>query len=348
MVEKIKKEKISKRTNRKQNFKKFIESGYENLDLFRKFCKNDENLLIYTCLTEKELLEYINKIKEIEKPEDQIKYLINNQPYMNETEARFDRCVSSIAKYLKGYIEYNGFVMANAQGDSNDWSAEFWAKFCKICNFYRIRWFHSDTLKKKTSVNYNKMLYKEFIYITRLSISSERKHQAFKATQDQNSSIFKLSLDSKLETDDSNNGKTLGEIIRDNTNDSETMIDKTHVSSIINKALSLCKEYPESNELYDKIKDFYDKQDLSGFDKKVIILGKIFLYKAGLVSPKILTFIKMLSSTYKAKYNISQVRINTLLSENKNKKPVKRAFQKKKKTTEMTWKELILHKRGEL
>ena len=240
--------------------------------------------------------------------------------------------------------------MANAQGDSNDWGAEFWAKFCKICNFYRTRWFHSETLTKKTSVTYNKMLYKEFIYITRLSISSERKHQAFKATQDQNASIFKLSLDGKLESDDNNslNGKSLGEIVQDEEYGHEYMFNQSHISNLLSKALELCKEYPESNALYDKIADFYDKQDTVGFDKKTVVLGKIFLYKAGLVSPKILTFIKMLSSTYKAKYNISQARVNTQIAEYKTKKPVKYAFQKKKKTTEMTWKELLIHKRGEL
>ena len=349
MVNGIKKEKILKRTNRKQNFKKFVETGYSNLELFRKFCKNDEDLLIYTCITDKELQEYIDKIKKFKTEEEQIKYLVNNQPFMNETEERFNRCISSMAKYLKGYIEYNGFVMANAQGDSSDWGAEFWAKFCKICNFYRTRWFHTNTLSKKTSVVYNKMLYKEFIYITRLSISSERKHQAFKATQDfNNASIFKLSLDGKLESEDSENGKALGEVIRDEEHGDEAMFNQVQLNSILNKALSLCKEYPEANALYDQIKDFYDKQDIAGFDKKVIVLGKIFLYKAGLVSPKILTFIKMLSSTYKAKYQISPARVNTQIAQYKSKKPVKYAFQNKKKTTEMTWKELLIHKRGEL
>lgn len=349
MVAGIKKEKISKRTNRKQNFKKFVESNYENLELFKKFCKNDENLLIYTCLTESELREYIDKLKVFSTQEEQIKFLINNQPFMNETEERFNRCITSIAKYLKGYIEYNGFIMANAQGDSNDWGAEFWAKFCKICNFYRTRWFHSETLNKKTSVTYNKMLYKEFIYITRLSISSERKHQAFKATQDfNNASIFKLSLDGKLESDDNENGKALGEVIQDEEHGSEAMFHQTAFNGLIRRALDLCKKYSESNAIYDKIADFYDKQDMTGFDKKTIVLGKIFLYKAGLVSPKMLSFIKLLSSTYKAKYNISQAKVNAQLAEFKNRKPVKYTFQKKKKSTEMTWKELLLHKRGEL
>ena len=133
---KIKKAKLSKRTNRKQNFKKFIESGYVNYQAFLNACKNDENLLIYTCLQKEELEVYIEKMKEFETVDDQIKYLVNNQPYANETVERFDRVVESIAKYLKGYIEYNGFRMANSSGDNEDWTSEFWAKYCKICDFY--------------------------------------------------------------------------------------------------------------------------------------------------------------------------------------------------------------------
>ena len=58
---KIKKSKLLKRTNRKENFKKFIASGYSDQQAFLNACKNDENLLIYTCLTPSELNEYIEK-----------------------------------------------------------------------------------------------------------------------------------------------------------------------------------------------------------------------------------------------------------------------------------------------
>ena len=60
---------------------------------------------------------------------------------------------------VKGYIEYNGYRMANSSGDNNDWTSEFWAKFCKICQFYRTRWFFPDSLKKKSTVVYNKIQY---------------------------------------------------------------------------------------------------------------------------------------------------------------------------------------------
>lgn len=42
---KIKKAKISKRTNRKQNLKKFFDSGCTDIQAFFNACKNDENLL---------------------------------------------------------------------------------------------------------------------------------------------------------------------------------------------------------------------------------------------------------------------------------------------------------------
>ena len=46
MVKEIKKAKISKKTNRKQNFKKFIDSNYTDIQSFLNACKNDENLLV--------------------------------------------------------------------------------------------------------------------------------------------------------------------------------------------------------------------------------------------------------------------------------------------------------------
>ena len=102
----IKGEKVTKRTNRKQNFKKFIESEYADVNLFLSACKNDENLLIYTCLTKDELQEYINTLKNLPTIDDQIKYLVNNQPAMNATLERYNRCVESIAGHLKNYIHF--------------------------------------------------------------------------------------------------------------------------------------------------------------------------------------------------------------------------------------------------
>lgn len=340
---KIKKAKLSKRTNRKQNFKKFIESGYVNYQAFLNACKNDENLLIYTCLQKEELEVYIEKMKEFETVDDQIKYLVNNQPYANETVERFDRVVESIAKYLKGYIEYNGFRMANSSGDNEDWTSEFWAKYCKICDFYRTRWFYPDRLKKESTVVFTPMQYKEFIYICRMSITGERKHQAFLATQNMEDSLFKVSLDTKLEVGD--NEKTLADVIPDEDHDVNYLVDLANINKILDKALSICKQYPDAIKYYPKIKEFYEKQDPVGFDKKTIMLGKIFLYKAGLTSSKILAFIKSLSATYKARYNISNVRVTAQVAEYKNKKIIK---YKKPKTLDESYKTLILKKRGEL
>lgn len=342
---KIKKAKLSKRTNRKKNFKKFIDSNYTDHQAFVGACRNDENLLIYTCLTKDELSFYIEEMKKHETVDEQIKYLVNNQPTMNENIDRYNRVVESIAHYLKGYIEYNGFRMANAEGDNEDWTSEFWAKYCKICDFYRTRWFYPEKLKKESSVVFTPMLYKEFIYICRMSITGERKHQAFLATLNENMSIFRLSLDSKLENLD--NDKTLADVIPDEDRGADAMLESANLKIIISKALTLCKQYADSAPYYYKIKDFYEKQDPIGFDKKTVILGKIFLYKAGLVSNKILAFIKSLSATYKARYNISTTRITTQIQEAKQKKIVKYNKAKDKEKV-LTWKELVFKKRGEL
>lgn len=354
---KIKKEKLSKRTNRKQNFKKFVESGYTDIRAFLAACKNDENLLIYTCLTQEELLDVIEKMKQQEGGlEEQIKYLVNNQPTMNETPERFDRVKTSIFTYLKGYLSYNAWRMNNGIFSAEDWEAEFWAKYCKVCNFYYVRWFKPDELKKESTVSYTPMLYKEFIYIVRLSISSERKHQAFLATQNPDATIFKLSLDAKVDVGDSE--KSLAEVVADEVTSFETLVEDTNISSIITKALSIIKQYPDANKHYDEIKRFYDVQDTeyivdtttkekAHFDKKIVMLGKIFLYKAGLVSPKTLAFIKTLSSTYKCRYNISNARINAQINEFKSKKQFTPKITKKKKE-ELTYRDLILKKRGEL
>ena len=343
MVKAIKKAKLSKRTNRKQSFKKFIESGYTDIQAFNNACKNDENLLIYTCLEPEELQVYIDKMKEIENPEEQVKYLVNNQPIANSTVERYDRVTKCLAKYLKGYIDYSAYRLSNSSGDNQDWSSEFWAKYCKICNFYRTRWFFPETLKKQSTVTYNPILLKELVYILRCSLSSERKHLAFLATQSIDDSLFKVSLDTKLEV--GSNEKTLAEVIPDEENGVDYLNDTTSLNIILDRALKTCKQYPDAVKYYNEIKDFYYTQDTAGLDKKAVILGKIFLYKAGLVSPKILAFIKSLSSMYKAKYNISTARLNTQAEELKDFKVVK---YKKQKTDDLTWRDLIFMKRGEI
>lgn len=343
-MKEIKKEKIIKRVNRKQSLKKFIDSGYSDKQAFLDACKNDENLLIYTCITDEELDHYLTKMQEFKDVQDQIKFLIENQPAMNETLERYNRCVESIAKYLKGYIDFNGYSMSNREGNNLDWSSTFWLKFYKICEFYRTRWFFPEKLEKKSSVVYNPLLYKEFIYICRMSISSERKYMAFLATQDWWSSIFSLSLDSRVDGGDTDGDKTLGDVIP-SEEDEESMVEQASVTSLIDRALNICKKYTDGEKHYDKIKEFYEKQDSTGFDKKTVVLGKIFLYKAGLVSPKILTFIKALSPTYKIKYNLSMDRVN---AEAENMKKQNRFKQRVKKpeTKEKGWRELIFKKRG--
>lgn len=344
MFPQIKKAKISKRTNRKQNFKKFVESGFTDKQAFLGACKNDENLMIYTCLKDDELQEIFEKLKQFKDVDEVVNYLVNNQPIMNSDPERFDRCCASLATYLKGYIDYNAFRLVNRHNDSQDWGSEFYLKYVKICNFYRTRWFFPETLEKPSTVQYNPMQYKEFLYIVRLSISGDRRHKAFLATQDEESSIFKLSLDSKVEDD--KNEKSLSDVIADSSCDIEQITSSANVSTIIKKALELVKQYPDAEKCYDKIKDFYDKQDPIGFDKKTLLLGKIFLYKAGLVSPKILSFIKALSPTYKTRYNLSQGRVNAQINELKKIKSGK--IIKKPKVTDLGWRDLILKKRGEL
>ena len=66
--------------------------------------------------------------------------------------------------------------------------------------------------------------------------------------------------------------------------------------------------------------NFGVNEDSAKLNKKTVILGKIFLYKAGLRSPKVLSFIKSLSNTYKARFNISNALVNKQISDLKNKK----------------------------
>jgi len=327
MSRKIQGKKLVKKTNYKQNFKKFVESDYTNLESFKKACKNDENLLIYTCLSHKELMYYINNMKALNALgidlEGQIKYLkdVDIQPAMNETEARYDVCILSIADYLKSYITYNGFVMNNGSGDAEDWTSEFWLKYAKICKFYKDRWFHPENLKKASTVEYKFMLYKEFVYICRMSITGERRHQAFLATQKPEASIFKPSLDFRLDSKNDTD-KYLLDVVKDPNIDSDATLNDRNIMEIKKKAIRLSKKYEEGKYSYE-IAKFYTKEDSSGFNKKVVILGKIFLYKAGLHSPKILSFIKSLSNTYKAKFNISSALVNKQVQEYKKKKTIK-------------------------
>lgn len=343
MVAKIEKKRIIKKTNRKQNLKKFIDSDYRNIDLFLSGCKNDEDLLIYTCLEPEELNEYIEKMKNFPTIQEQIQFLIENQPFMNENLKRFEKCIKCLASYIKGYINYNGFLMSNGDGDNKDWSSEFWLKYCKICNFYRTRWFFPESLKKKSTVVYNKILFKEFLYITRRSVSGDRKHKAFLATQDVNASVYKISLDNKIDPN-SDGDKTLADIVPDEK-DEDYITDSSNINLIFRRALQLCSCYQDGLEHYDEIKDFYDKQDPASFKPKVTMLGKIFLYKAGLISPKTLSFIKSLSNTNKVKYNISVAKLNAQIKHFKIKKePVKI----KKATKPKTYVDYIIHKKGEL
>ena len=323
MIRKIQGKKLSKKTNYKQNFKKFIDSGYTNIDAFKKACKNDENLLIYTCLKPAELTKYIEEMKKFDDLDAQIKYLKNPeiQPPMNETEERYETCILSIADYLKNYIAYNGFVMNNGSGDAEDWTSEFWLKYTKICNFYRDRWFHRERLKKESTVKYNPVLYKEFVYICRMSITGEGRHQAFLATQKPDATLFRSSLDFKLDAKNDSD-KSLLDVVKDPITDDELMHGNVNISEIKKKALELSKFY-EGGKYYKQIKAFYEIEDAGGFNKKVVMLGKIFLYKAGLRAPKVLAFIKSLSNTYKLKFNISTALINKEVNEAKHKKVAK-------------------------
>lgn len=337
MVKTEKKARLQKKNGKKSFLVQFVESDYTNFDAFKSLCKDDENLMIYTCLEKNELTDIIKKLKEIPTIEDKLDYLINNQPYMNETEQRYNKCVESITMYLKGYIEYNGWKMANASGDAEDWTNEFWLKFTRLCDFYRVRWFHRDRLSKESKVTYEPKLYKEFIYICRFSITGERKHLGFLATQNKDASLFKTSLDEGLDIDGEK--KSLADVIKDPVVDADTIISNVSTSGIIDKALYLVSQYDEAKMYYDKIKNFYETQELEGVDKKTVTLGKIFLYKAGLVSPNVVKFMKNLSSTYKAKYNISVARLRKLSNDfnkqkiHKSHKPVKR---------EKTWHEIVL------
>ena len=351
MIRKIQGKKLVKKTNYKQNFKKFVESGYTNLDAFKKACKGDENLLIYTCLKPDELNMYIEGMKQFEDLDAQIKYLkrVDVQPAMNETEERYETCILSIADYLKNYITYNGFVMNNGSGSAEDWTSEFWLKYTKICNFYRDRWFHRERLKKESTVKYNPVLYKEFVYICRMSITGERRHQAFLATQKPSSSIFKPSLDFRLDSK-STSEKSLLDVLntKDPSCDIELMLDQANTNNIVNKALALSENY-QKGKYTAQIAKYYRFQDSAGINKKIQTLGKIFLYKAGLVSPKSVSFVKSLSNKYKAKFNISNALLNRQCNNLKKNSTIKAtSYDDVLEDSGKTRVGLLLRKRGTL
>jgi tRNA1(Val) A37 N6-methylase TrmN6 len=87
MLKKIQGKKLSKKTNYKQNFKKFVESDYTNLDAFKKACKGDENLLIYTCLKPDELNVFIEGMKQYEE------HVRMSRMVYNDTATKMNRMV---------------------------------------------------------------------------------------------------------------------------------------------------------------------------------------------------------------------------------------------------------------
>lgn len=343
---------LSKHTIKKKTFADFVDGGYSDLELFYKACKNDENLMIYTCITPEELQEYIEKIKDLDSLDKKLKYLKENQPAMNTSPERYESCVLSIAKYLKGYIEFNGYKLANLDGDAEDWTSEFWLKYAKICRFYKTRWFFPETLKRSSTVVYSPVLYKEFIYICRMSITGERKHKAFLAALNQSSSLYKCSLDNTLDNangKDGENKKTLADIIPLEEDVAEASLDKINLEVVIERAVSLIKQYPDIAEHCDKIKEFYNTQETGILDKKLLIVSKIFLYKAGLTSPKVINFVSNLPSVYKSKYNINVARLNNQQRKYAQTKTNDNICKTKgENSNKKTWRELIFRKRGEI
>ena len=189
-----------------QYLKNFIESDYSNLELFKKACHKNINLEIYLCIPEKELIRILQEYKNqgINNAKDLSSRLVNDQPAMNKTLEIYEKAVIKIQQNIDNYIKYHGFKMANSAGNAEDWYTEFLIKYWYNVNFYKVRWFFPETLKKESKVKYKTMLYKDFLYQSKAIISNEKRLKAHQAASRKQDSLFKTSLDKEFKDSNKN------------------------------------------------------------------------------------------------------------------------------------------------
>lgn len=286
-----------------QYLKNFIESDYNDLDIFKKACNKNINLEIYLCIPEKELVRILQEYKSqgINTVKDLSSRLINDQPAMNKTIDIYEKAVVRIQLNIDNYIKYHGFKMANSAGNAEDWYTEFLIKYWYNVQFYKTRWFYPETLKKESKVKFKPMLYKDFLYQSKAIISNERRLKAHQAAGSKSKdSLFKTSLDKDFK--DSN--KNLKDTVADD-NDMSFLESEFNVFKF--KILNEILKDPKNSSLVKKvIKALKNDEVKTNTPEGKLILKKMYL--AGLDSPKLFEFINKMSGREKISSGISNSR----------------------------------------
>lgn len=283
--------------------KNFIESNYNDLDLFKKACNKNINLEIYLCLPEKELVRILQEYKNqgINTVKELSSRLVNDQPAMNKTLDIYEKAVVRIQLNIDNYIKYHGFKMANSAGNAEDWYTEFLIKYWYNVQFYKIRWFFPETLKKESKVKYKTMLYKDFLYQSKAIISNEKRLKAHQAAKRKQDSLFKTSLDKDFKDSNKNLKDTIGDQDDISFSTSEFQLFKYKI------LVEVSKNQTHKN-LYNKIVKALQLDEIkqNTTEGKIIL---IYAYKCGMESLKLYDFIHKLSTRQKKEYGISSLRL---------------------------------------
>ena len=286
------------------------QSNYTDKDLWIKLSNSDINLKIYQYLEDDELENVITSLKNISSDSDKINYLIDHQIPCNKNEKIFTATVNDMVNELENYVTYHAFKLINAHGNIEDYKQDLFCKFFYMANFYKDRWFNKDKFivdKEKnlysTKVVYKPVLYKEFLWLAKATISGERRLKAYKFTKDPESSVNKVSLNQLAYNKKSDNKKLIKEdLISTDCDVSES----TNYRQILQKANSFLDGLDGFECSKKKVKNMLIDNKIKG-NKVENILLKVSLYKAGLSeSTKVLTFINNLSNKYKERFGISQ------------------------------------------
>ncbi len=283
--------------------KSFIESDYNDLDLFKKACNKNINLEIYLCLPEKELIRILQEYKKqgINNVKDLTNRLVNDQPAMNKSLDIYNKATIRIQQNIDNYIKYHGFKMANSAGTAEDWYTEFLIKYWYNVNFYKIRWFFPETLKKESKVKYKLMLYKDFLYQSKAIISNEKRLKAHQAASKKQDSLFKTSLDKDFKDSNKN--------LKDTVSDSNDMsFEEAEFIVFKNKILGEVIKDPKNINIINKVINALKNDEIkSNTPEGKLILKKMYLL--GLDSPKLFNFIEKMSDREKLSSGISNSRL---------------------------------------
>lgn len=286
------------------------QSDYEDEQLWVKLSNSDINLKTYQYLKKEDRAEIITSLKALNSDHERVSYLVNNQIPCNKNKEIFDATVNDMVDELENYVTYHAFKLINAHGSIEDYKQDLFCKFFYMSNFYKDRWFNKDKFivdKEKnlysTKVVYKPMLYKEFLWLAKATISGERRLKAYKFTKDPESSVNKVSLNQLAYNKKSDNKRLIKEDLISVDCDAA---DSTNYRQILQKANAFLDSLDGFDCSKKKVKNMLIDNKIKG-NKVENILLKVSLYKAGLSeSTKVLTFVNHLSNKYKERFGISQ------------------------------------------